>query len=126
MSVNENEKVIFRWFEAVNKGDIPLLEKMADELFTPDFIEHDPRMPNFQPGPAGVKNVIHQVRKDFTDIHAAVHDIFSNEDKVAYRYTLSMREVASGEPVNVQLLALTRFVDGKMAEEWQLGVRGKW
>jgi hypothetical protein len=76
-------------------------------------------MPDFEPGPAGIKNLIHQVREEFTGIHATVHDIFSHEDKVAYRYTLSMTEISSGEAVNVQLLALTRFIDGKMAEEWQ-------
>jgi hypothetical protein len=98
---------------------------MANELFTPEFMEHDPRMPDFNSGPAGIKNLIYQVREEFTDIHATVHDIFSHEDKAAYRFTLSMTNVASGEPVNVQLLALTRFVGGKMAEEWRLGVRGK-
>ena len=126
MSNEENENVINQWFGAVNKGDVPLLDKLADELFTTDFMEHDPRMPEFEPGPAGVRNLVHQIREEYTNIHATVHDIFSREDKVAYRFTLSMTDVTSGEPVNVQLLAIARFVGGKMAEEWQLGVRGKW
>ena len=126
MSNDENIQVILRWFDAVNKGDVPLLEKLAEELFSPDFIEHDPRMPDFKPGPAGVKELIHQIRKEYTGIRATVHDIFSHEDKVAYRFTLSMTDIASGEAVNVQLLAISRFVGGQMAEEWQLGFRGKW
>jgi ketosteroid isomerase-like protein len=124
--IDDSKDTIFRWFRAVNEGDVPLLEKLADELFTPDFMEHDPRMPDFEPGSAGIKKIIHQVREEFSGIHATVHEIFSCEDKVAYRFTLSMTEISSGEVVNVQLLALTRFDDGKMAEEWQLGVRGKW
>ena len=126
MSNDENMNVILRWFDAVNKGDASLLEKLADELFTPDFMEHDPRMPDFRLGPAGVKELIRQVRKEYTGIRATVHDIFSHEDKVAYRFTLSMTDAASGEPVSVQLLAIARFVGGQMAEEWQLGVRGEW
>lgn len=126
MSTEENENVIFRWFDAVNKGDVPLLEQLADELFTADFMEHDPRIPEFEPGPAGIRNLVHQIREEYTGIHATVHDIFSHEDKVAYRFTLSMVDITSGEPVNVQLLAIARFAGGQMAEEWQLGVRGKW
>jgi ketosteroid isomerase-like protein len=126
ISNDENKNVILRWFDAVNKGDVSLLDQLADELFTEDFIEHDPRMPDFMPGPAGIKNLIHQVREEFTDIHATVHDIFSQGDKSAYRFTLSMTEIASGEPVSVQLLATAHFVGSRMAEEWQLGVRGKW
>jgi ketosteroid isomerase-like protein len=126
MSNAENEKLILRWFEAVNKADVPQLEQLADELFTTDFIEHDPSMPNFEPGPAGVKALIHQIRGENTGIQAAVHDIFSQGDKVAYRFTLTMTNTASGELLNMQFLAISRFLDGKMAEEWQLGVRGKW
>jgi hypothetical protein len=48
------------------------LERLADELFTPDFMEHDPRMPDFEPGPAGIKVLIHQVREEFTGIHATM------------------------------------------------------
>jgi predicted SnoaL-like aldol condensation-catalyzing enzyme len=126
MANDANQMVILRWFDAVNKGDIPLLDKLAYELFTPDFIEHDPRMPDFEPGPAGVKRFIHQVFKENTGVHVTIHDLFCDEDKVAYRFTVSMAEVASGKPVNVQLLAIDRFDGGLIAEEWQLSALGKW
>ena len=126
MSDDENKNTILRWYEAVNRGDVPQLERLADELFTPDFMEHDPRMPDFEPGPAGVKKFVRQVRSEYTDIHVTVHDIFAAEDKVAYRFTLSMTEATSREPVDVQLLAIARFVGGQIAEEWELGVRGAW
>ncbi len=74
---DENKNVILRWFDAVNKGDVLLLDQLADELFTPDFIEHDPKMLDLEPGPAGVKKFIHQIREKFTNIQATVHDVFS-------------------------------------------------
>jgi ketosteroid isomerase-like protein len=126
MSNDEYKNVILRWFDAVNKADIPLLDKLADELFTADFIEHDPRMLDFEPGPMGVKKFIHQVLKENTDVQVTVHDLFSCEDKAAYRFAVSMTDAATGKPVNVQLLAITRFVGGQCAEEWQLGIAGKW
>jgi hypothetical protein len=60
MSNDENKSVILGWFNAVNKGDIPLLDKLAEELFTADFIEHDPRMLDFGHGSAAVKQTDHQ------------------------------------------------------------------
>ena len=126
MSSEENKNVILRWYDAVNRGNMPELDKLADELFTPEFMEHDPRMPDFEPGPAGVRKFIRQARSEYTGIHVIVHDIFAEGDKVAYRFTLSMTDAASREPVHVQLLAITRFVGGQIAEEWELGVRGIW
>jgi len=126
MSKDENSNVIIQWFNTVNKGDMLLLDKLAGELFTADFFEHDPRMPDFEPGPAGVKRFIHQVLKENTGVHVTVHDIFACEHKTAYRFTVSMTEAESGKPVTLQLLAITRFVDGQIAEEWQLGVPGNW
>lgn len=126
MLSDENKNVILRWFDAVNRRDIALLDKLADELFTPDFVEHDPRIPDFERGPAGVKKFIHQVLEENTNVHVTVHDIFEYEDKAAYRFTVAMTETASGKPVNVQLLAITRLGGGQIAEEWQLGVPGKW
>jgi ketosteroid isomerase-like protein len=124
--VSNNESAIIRWFDALNKGDISLLDRLAEELFTSDFIEHDPRMPDFIPGPQGVKDFIHQVLKENTDVHVTIQDLFTSEDKTAYRFSVSMTEIASGKPVDVQLIAITRFIGNQMAEEWQLGVRGKW
>jgi ketosteroid isomerase-like protein len=126
MSDTGNGKVIMRWFEALNQGDLHRLDALADELFTRDFIEHDPRMPDFESGPAGVKKFIHQVLRENTNLHVTVHDLFSCGDKTAYRFTVSMINSASGKPVNLQLLAITRFSAGQCAEEWQLSTQGDW
>jgi hypothetical protein len=70
MTTDKNINLIVRWFDAVNIGDISLLDLLADELL--------------------------------------------------------MKNKASGEWVSVQLLAITRFAGGQIAEEWQLGVPGRW
>jgi ketosteroid isomerase-like protein len=126
MSSAENKDVILRWYDAVNQGDIAVLDKLAEEVFTADFIEHDPRMPDFEPGPAGIKKFIRQVRSEYTGVHVTVHDILAEEDKAAYRFTLSMTNASNGEPVDVQLLAIARFAGGQIVEEWELGTRGRW
>lgn len=126
MPIDENANVILSWFDALNQGDLPLLESLAEALFTEDFCWHDPRLSELEPGPAGVKKFIHQVLAENTDIRVTVHDIFSVADKTAYRFTVSMTEIASGKPVNVQLIAIDRFVGNRIAEEWQLSAAGVW
>ncbi|RPJ44601.1 MAG: nuclear transport factor 2 family protein [Chloroflexi bacterium] len=126
MSNQENERVILRWFDALNKADIPRLDQMASECFSPDFVGHDPRMAEFEHGPTGVKNFIHQLLKENTAVQVTIHDIFSNEDRIAYRFSVSMTDIASGRMVDVMLLAIDRFVDGQIAEEWQLSAPGNW
>ena len=126
MSTEANQNVIVRWFDAVNQGDLAVLDQLADELFSPDFCEHDPRMPNFQPGPAGVKHFIRQVLTENVDVHVTLHDIFGYEDKTASRFTVAMKDAATGQPVSAQVIAISRFVNGQMVEEWELAVAGKW
>jgi ketosteroid isomerase-like protein len=126
MSNDENKDVILRWFDAVNRGDIQLLDRLADEFFTADYVEHDSRKLDFEPGPMSVKKFIHQVLKKNIDLHVTVHDIFSCENKIAYRFSVSMTDAASGKTVNMQNLAITRFVGSQIAEEWELSALGNW
>jgi hypothetical protein len=122
----EHKNAILRWFEAVNQADLTLLDTLADEIFRVDFIAHDPRLLGFEPGPAGVKRFIRRVLAENKDVHVTVHDIFSEADKLAYRFTVSMTEVESGKAVDVQLLAIDHFIGDQIAEEWQLSAPGKW
>lgn len=126
MSDTDHEYAIHRWFEAVNQGDLALLERLSEELFTPDFVEHDPRMQEFVPGPASVKNFTRQLLAENRDVHVSVQDIFSYGDRTAYRFTVSMTKNTSDTPLVLQVLAITRFVDGRFAEEWQLCGQGLW
>jgi len=126
MMRDENAGVILRWFDALNQGEIALLDQLADELFTDDFVWHDPRMLDSGCGPEIVKKFIHQILQENTDVHVTVKDTFSNGDKTASRFNVSMVNAANGKPVNVQLLAIDRFVGGQIAEEWQLSATGEW
>jgi pimeloyl-ACP methyl ester carboxylesterase/ketosteroid isomerase-like protein len=122
----ENQTLLREWFAAVNTADLPRLDQLAGEIFTVDFMLHDPRLPDFEAGPVGVKKFIHQVLADNTDVRITIQDIFSQQDRTATRYTVSMTERASGKRVSAQLLSIDRFVDGKIAEEWQLSAPGQW
>ena len=126
MAAEENEKVILQWFEALNQGDIALLDRLASESFTPDFCSHDPRMLKFEPGPVGIKKFIHELLTENTGVHVTIHDIFTRADKTAYRFSVTMTDIASKKQVIVQVIAIDRFDGGRIAEEWQLSNPGSW
>lgn len=126
MSNDENTNAILSWFEALNHGNLALLDQMAGALFTDDFTWHDHRVLDSGCGPKLVKKFIHQLLQENTDVHVTVHDIFSISDKTASRFSVSMTDATSGKPVQVQLLAIDRFVGDQIAEEWQLSGAGQW
>jgi steroid delta-isomerase-like uncharacterized protein len=61
----------------------------------------------------------------FPDIHFALHDCFGAGDKVAVRWTATMRHTGPGlgiDPTEAEItlagMGIARFVDGKVAETW--------
>ena len=126
MSTEPNKSVLLRWIDAMNKKDVTVLEKLADELFTVDFVNHDPSFPDMEPGPAGVKKFVHWVLKGSPDIQITVHDMMADGDKVISRFTLNFTDATTREPVSLLVIGIDRFVGGQIAEEWELGVPGKW
>ncbi len=126
MSTEQNKSVLLRWMDAMNKKDVTALEKLADEFFTADFIEHDPGFPDWGTGPAGVKKFVYQVLQDSPDMQVTLQDMMADGDKVISRFTVNTTDAATREPVNLLVIAIDRFVGGQIAEEWELGVPGKW
>jgi len=126
MSTEKNKAAVLGWIDAMNKKDLSVLDKLADELNTADFIEHDPGFPDFGRGPEGVKKWVRQVLKDSPDMHITLEDMIADGDKVVVRLTVKSTDAATGKPVNFLVLAIDRFVGEKIAEEWELGVPGQW
>jgi predicted ester cyclase len=122
MSTEGNKAVLRRWFEALNKGGISALEKLADELFTADFVLHDPAFPGLPPGPEGVKQFVRGVLQSMPDIHMTFEDMVAEGDRVASRAIVSGTDATTGKLVRLLVMAIDRFVGGKIAEEWELGV----
>jgi predicted SnoaL-like aldol condensation-catalyzing enzyme len=126
MSTEKNKATNLRWIDAMNKKDLNELDKLADEIFTADFIEHDPGTPDMERGQAGIKKWVRQVLKDNPDMHVTLEDQMADGDKVAGRATVKFTDAATGKPVNLLILSIDRFVGDKIAEEWELVVPGQW
>ena len=69
--------------EGFNQGDLAV----ADEVISPDLIEHQHFGPNRAPGAEGVKAVIASLRRAFSDFHLTIDDVALIGDTVWLRMT---------------------------------------
>ena len=69
--------------EGFNEGNLDV----ADELISPDFVEHQNYGPDHAPGAEGVKAVIASLRRAFSDFHLAIDAAAVDGDTVWLRMT---------------------------------------
>ena len=117
-----NEKVMRRFVEEViNNGDYSVL----DELVQPDYVYRSPDQ-ELQ-GPDALQGLFTAYRAAFPDLKTDIDDLVAAGDKVVIAITLTgthegdlMGIPATGEQVKVHGTVLSRFEDGKIAEEWEI------
>lgn len=101
------------------------LDKVAD-LFTENYVMHDPSAPEEPRGVDGMKQYVSMFLTAFSDLRITIEDQLVNGDKVATRFSATgthdgdlMGIAPSGNHVQVSGIIITRFENGKIAEEWQ-------
>jgi len=118
----DKQAVMRRYYdEVVNKGDF----SVVDELFSADYHSHHNDPIGLPPGPEGVKQFIGGTRAGFPDLELTLDDLFGADDLVASRWTLRGTHTeewfgtpATGKWAEWSGITLSRFEDGKIAEEW--------
>lgn len=123
MSTEDNMALVRRSYDEVwSKGNLDTVDK----LFATDYIIHNPAdPPGKQRGPESVKQFVTMFRTAFPDASISVEDMISEGEKVATRYTWRGTQKGplwgippTGKQATVTGIVISRFVDGKFAEEW--------
>lgn len=116
------EAVVRRFYEEMANGRH---NEIADELFTPDHVLHDPQVPA-QAGPRGITEAV-SVYQDGLEGHWEIEELFSAGDRVVVRWTGSGRHVAelngippTGKEVHVDAISVHRLDGDKIAESWEV------
>src|SRR4028119_403429 len=119
----ENKAIARRALEEVFSGQGDL--DVADELFAPNYVGHDPASPEDIRGPEGVKEFASMYRNAFPDVLMSVEDQVAEGDKVVTRWIASgthqgdmMGIAPTGNRVTVAGTSVERIVDGKIEETW--------
>ncbi len=126
MSSQSNSASFRRIIEAISTGDLDVV----DQLVAPDCIEHQ-RGNN--PGAQGVKEISQTLHRWMSDFSLAIEDLVADGDKVWTRNRARgvntgsvMGHPPTGRSVEVDVIDIGRFEDGKLVEHWgiadQLGL----
>jgi predicted ester cyclase len=107
--------------EGFNEGDL----SVADELTSPNMVEHQNFGPDHAPGAEGVKAVISSLRRAFSDFHLAIDDLAVNGDTVWLRMTGTgtndgpfMGHPPTGRAIRIDVFDVLRFENGRTVEHW--------
>ena len=123
MSLEENKAIVRRWFAETDRGNTAIV----DELCAPDYIDHNPPLPDMPAGRAGVHRANAVLRAAFPDTVHTIEDQVAEGDKVVTR--LRGRATFTGEclgipptggVVEIDGIMIHRLVDGKLVEHWAL------
>ena len=122
MSAEQNKAIVSRWVAGGwNTGDLSLVDE-----FYADYTLHSPGMPDVQ-GTEAFKAFVTMYRTAFPDIHFTLEDMVAEGDKVAWRATTRgthqgelMGIPPTGKPIVVSSSIVSRFENGKWAEDWVL------
>jgi predicted ester cyclase len=126
MSTDHNKAIVHRYFEeALDKGHLDVL----DEIVAIDCIIHRPETSEPIRGREAFKHTLERILQVYSEFTTTIYDLVAEEDRVACR--LSHRAVNCGEwtsrlgrhdvagkPVSWLAIAIFRFRDGKIVEEW--------
>ena len=119
-----------RWIEqAINRGNLEVIDSLAH----PDYTYRNPT--EELRGTDAIKGLFRAYRAAFPDFHVQVNQRLAEGDRMSQAVTVTgthqgefMGIAATGRKVEVHAMVMTRFKDGKIAEEWevldQLGVMG--
>jgi predicted ester cyclase len=122
----ETNEQLFRRIieEGWSKGDTAVV----DELASPDFVEHQYGL--VSPDAAGVKDQIASLHRAFPDFSMTVEDLVRSGDRVWGRMTARGTQEgqfgpipATGKRVEITVVDIMRFKDGKLVEHWGVADR---
>jgi steroid delta-isomerase-like uncharacterized protein len=121
MSTEENKKLIRRFYEEIDKGNVDAL----GELVAENYMDHSPPpFPGFAPGRQGLE----QAFRLFWDATPGTHEIedqIAEGDKVVTRLTARGVQKgnlpgipATGNSIVMTATVVHRIENGKLAEKW--------
>jgi steroid delta-isomerase-like uncharacterized protein len=125
MSIQEQNKTVVEDFiqALFTNGDVSAVGR----YLVPDFIAHDPPMPDVPGDAAGFREAATRIRAAFPDWRSDVHLLVAEDDYVAEHFTASgtqrgefMGVSATNRTVHVPGINIFRLHDGKISERWGL------
>ena len=86
MSTEENKALARRFADdIINRGNVDVV----DEVYAPDYVDHDPAMPEDVHGIEGAKENYNMILSAFPDPQVTIEDQVAEGDTVVSRWTMN-------------------------------------
>ena len=115
--MSQVEEVLHGIYEAVNTGNLALLDKYV----APGYVEHSEGFQGVEP----FRQQITAFRAAFPDLHVTIDDLLIDGDRFASRTTVTgthtgdlMGMPATGRRISVAAVDMGRIEDGQAKERW--------
>ncbi len=116
----ENKAIAARGFEVYSTGNYDIL----DEVMSPDYVGHDPALPEPMRGPEAVKAQAAGYRAAFSDLKLTVDQQIAEGEYVVTHWSARGTHDGelfgippSGKSVETTGISIARIVDGKVVED---------
>ena len=115
--MSQAEDVVHGIYQAINTGDLALLEKFV----APGYTEHSEGFQGVEP----FKQQVAAFRAGFPDLRVTVEDVLTDGDRFASRTTVTgtntgdlMGMPATGRQISVEAVDIGRVEGGQAQERW--------
>ena len=121
----EEMKKTNRLLELFSSKTLNEFDRLVDEIYAPDYILHDPSMPDPGTGPEIRKAVHAHGSRQYPRCADRVQRFIAEGELLATRFTVYGTNTSTGQAEVTEVMCFSRFAGGKIVEEWQLGVPAK-
>jgi predicted SnoaL-like aldol condensation-catalyzing enzyme len=115
------QKNLLREITAAHNSGAP---DRIDEWFTEKFRLHEPGALPLPLGHEGARQMRARFRALTPPIKLEILDMIEEDDRVAVRWQLTA--IYKGEPFEQSIMAIYRFENGRIAEDWGIAIRALW
>jgi ketosteroid isomerase-like protein len=115
------QKDLLRKMATAHNSGVP--DRISD-WFTEDLQLHEPGAPALPAGHAGASQMRARFRALVPPINLEILNMVEEGDRVAVRWQLTA--TYDGKPFEQSIMAIYRFEEGRIAEDWGIGIRELW
>ena len=127
MSTEENKRLVRRFYEEIDKGNLDAMDELVDE----NYVDHNPPpVPGLASGREGLKQAF-QIFWKATPGHHQIDDQIAEADKVVTRLTSYGKHESdlpgaprTGNDLRMTSITIHRIANGKLVEKWAEALTG--
>ena len=116
MSVEENKAIVKRWNERLWKGNVDVIDELADDSYVNHTLGGDRE---------GYKQYVISLQGAFSDASITLEDAIAEGDKVVIRWSMQSTHTgeymgipATGKRATITGISIYRIAGGKIVEDW--------